>query len=50
MMGKFCAPLVPVVWITLWLVIADRLLHREWQRAALIFRLAVHPRSVRRPR
>jgi GT2 family glycosyltransferase len=47
---KFSARLTPVVWLTLWLVIADRLLHREWKRAALIFRLTVNPRSVPRPR
>jgi GT2 family glycosyltransferase len=47
---KFSAPLVPVVWLTLWLVIADRLLHGEWKRAAMILRLVVAPRTVSRPR
>jgi len=46
---KFSAPLVPIVWLTLWLVMADRLRHREWKRAALIFRLIMTPRSVPRP-
>lgn len=46
---KFSAPLLPVVWLTLWLVIADRLLHGEWKRAAMVFRLAVAPRTVCRP-
>lgn len=46
---KFSAPLVPVVWLTLWLVIADRLWHGEWKRAALVFRLMMAPRTVPPP-
>ena len=47
---KFFAALVPVVWLSLGLVVADRLWHREWKRAALVLRLMVWPGSVPRPR
>lgn len=46
---KFTPWLVPVVWLSLWLVVLDRVLHREWKRAALVARLMLRPRSVARP-
>ena len=46
---KFTPWLVPVVWSSLWLVVLDRLLHREWKRAALVTKLMLRPRSVARP-
>jgi GT2 family glycosyltransferase len=44
--AKFSPWLLPVVWLSLVLVIADRVAHREWKRAALILRLMF--RSVSR--
>jgi GT2 family glycosyltransferase len=46
---KFAPWLLPVVWLSLAFVFADRLWHREWRRAALVLRLMVSPRSVPRP-
>lgn len=46
---KFTPWLLPVVWLSLSLVVLDRVLHREWRRAALVARLMVRPRSVTRP-
>jgi GT2 family glycosyltransferase len=46
---KFSAPLLPVVWLSLALVVADRLWHGEWKRASLVGRLMLTPRRVSRP-
>lgn len=46
---KFSPVLLPVVWASLALVVADRLAHREWRRAALVARLMLWPRSAPRP-
>jgi GT2 family glycosyltransferase len=46
---KFSAPLLPVVWLSLALVVADRLWHGEWKRASLVGRLMLTPRRVPRP-
>lgn len=40
---KFWPAWLPVVWASLWLVCADRLLHREFARAALVLRLMFQP-------
>jgi GT2 family glycosyltransferase len=40
---KFWPHYLPVVWASLWLVIADRLLHREFRRAARVLRLMFSP-------
>jgi GT2 family glycosyltransferase len=34
---------LPTVWLSLWLVAGDRLLHREFRRAALVLRLMFSP-------
>ena len=36
---KFWPLYLPVVWMSLWLVVLDRLIHGEWARAQLVFRL-----------
>jgi GT2 family glycosyltransferase len=36
---------LPVVWLSLWLVIADRLMHCEFHRAALVLRMMFSPRK-----
>lgn len=36
---KFWPLYLPVVWSSLWLVVLDRLIHREWARAWLVFNL-----------
>ncbi|WP_298930589.1 glycosyltransferase family 2 protein [uncultured Ramlibacter sp.] len=46
---KFSPRLVPVVWVSLFLVVLDRLVHHEWRRAGLVLRLMFLPRSVPRP-
>ena len=47
--SKFSPRLVPVVWLSLFLVVIDRVAHREWERAALVLRLMFSPSSVPRP-
>jgi GT2 family glycosyltransferase len=47
--GKFSPGLLPVVWLSLFLVVLDRVVHREWRRAALVLNLMLRPRSVPRP-
>jgi GT2 family glycosyltransferase len=47
--GKFSPRLVPVVWLSLFLVVMDRVAHREWKRAALVLKLMLSPGSVPRP-
>jgi GT2 family glycosyltransferase len=42
---KFWPHLLPLVWASLWLVVADRLVHREFRRAALVLRLMFTPRK-----
>lgn len=44
---KFWPHYGPLVWLSLLLVVADRLVHREWARAWLVLRLMLWPR--RRP-
>jgi GT2 family glycosyltransferase len=46
---KFSPRLVPLVWLSLLLVVAERVIHGEWARAALVLRLMLNPRSVARP-
>ncbi len=46
---KFAPWRLPIVWLSLALVVADRLLHSEWQRAGLVLRLMLWPGSVPRP-
>lgn len=46
---KFSPVLLPLVWLSLLLVIVDRVAHCEWDRAALVLRLMLNPRSVDRP-
>lgn len=46
---KFSPWLVPVVWLSLLLVVLDRVAHREWERAGLVLRLMLRPGSVARP-
>lgn len=46
---KFSPWRLPLVWLSLWLVLADRLLHSEWKRAAMVLRLMFRPGSVARP-
>lgn len=41
---RFWPAYLPVVWASLWLVIGDRLVHREFARAALVLRLMFSPR------
>lgn len=45
---KFWPHYLPLVWASLWLVVADRLVHREFQRAALVLRLMFSPRHFSR--
>lgn len=40
---KFWPWLLPVVWFSLWIVVLDRLLHRETARARLVLRLMASP-------
>lgn len=47
--GKFSPWLLPVVWLSLFLVVLDRVVHQEWRRAGLVLRLMLRPQSVRRP-
>jgi GT2 family glycosyltransferase len=42
---RFWPAYLPLVWGSLWLVIADRLAHREFGRAALVLRLMFSPRQ-----
>jgi GT2 family glycosyltransferase len=42
---KFSPRLVPIVWLSLLLVAADRIVHGEWKRAVLVLRLMVRPGS-----
>ncbi|MFC5496698.1 hypothetical protein ACFPOE_04055 [Caenimonas terrae] len=46
---KFSPHLLPVVWLSLLLLVADRVIHGEWARAGLVMKLMLHPRSVARP-
>lgn len=46
---KFSPGLTALVWLSLFLVAGDRVMHGEWARAALILKLMLHPRSVARP-
>ncbi len=46
---KFYPVLLPAVWLSLLLVVADRVRHGEWRRAGLVLRLMLAPGSVRRP-
>lgn len=46
---KFSPRWIPVVWLSLCLVVAERIIHGEWGRAALVLRLMLNPRSVARP-
>jgi GT2 family glycosyltransferase len=41
---RFWPYYLPVVWLSLWAVTADRLMHREFARAALVLRLMFSPR------
>lgn len=45
---KFSPGLLPLVWLSLLLLIADRLAHAEWARAGLVLRLMLNPRSIAR--
>jgi GT2 family glycosyltransferase len=45
---KFWPHLLPLVWASLWLVVADRLVHREFRRAALVLRLMFTLRNLSR--
>lgn len=45
---KFWPHWLPVVWLSLGLVAADRIAHREFARAALVLRLMFSPREWRR--
>lgn len=40
---KFWPRYLPVVWSSLWLVILERLVHREWNRAGLVLKLMFSP-------
>ena len=40
---RFWPAYLPAVWASLWLVVADRVVHREFRRAALVFRLMFSP-------
>ena len=42
---RFWPAYLPLVWCSLWLVIGDRLVHREFARAALVLRLMFSPRQ-----
>jgi hypothetical protein len=42
---RFWPAYLPVVWLSLWLVIADRLVHCEYRRAGLVLRLMFSPRK-----
>lgn len=42
---KFWPAFLPVVWMSLWLVFLDRVVHGEWARARLILRLMFEPRQ-----
>lgn len=42
---KFWPAYLPLVWLSLWLVAADRIVHREFARAALVLRLMFSPRA-----
>lgn len=46
---KFSPRLIPLVWLSLCVVVAERAIHGEWARAALVLRLMLNPRSVARP-
>lgn len=46
---KFSPFLLPIVWLSLSLVMMDRMVHGEWARALLIVKLMLYPRSVARP-
>lgn len=41
---RFWPHLLPVVWLSLWAVAADRIAHREFERAKLVLRLMFSPR------
>jgi GT2 family glycosyltransferase len=41
---KFWPLSLPVVWMSLWLVLLDRLMHAEWPRARLVLQLMFSPR------
>lgn len=41
---RFWPHWLPAVWLSLWLVALDRIVHREFRRAALVLRLAFSPR------
>jgi GT2 family glycosyltransferase len=41
---KFWPIYLPVVWLSLWLVVCDRLIHAEWARARLVLRVMFSPR------
>jgi hypothetical protein len=43
--GRFWPHYLPLVWLSLWLVVADRLVHGEFARAALVLRLMFSPRQ-----
>ena len=40
---KFWPAYLPLVWLSLWLVVFDRLMHAEWARAGLVLRLIFEP-------
>jgi GT2 family glycosyltransferase len=42
---KFWPAYLPLVWLSLWLVVLDRLMHSEWSRARLVLSLMFAPRS-----
>jgi GT2 family glycosyltransferase len=46
---KFWPARLPIVWMSLGLVVLDRLVHGEWRRAALVARLALFPWAARAP-
>lgn len=46
---KFFPWLLPVVWLSLVLVVIDRVAHAEWRRASLVLRLMLRAGSVPRP-
>ena len=46
---QFWPQYLPLVWLSLWVVTLDRLVHREFARAALVVRLMFSPRLWKAP-
>lgn len=42
---KFWPTFLPMVWMSLWLVVVDRVAHGEWARARLVLQLMFDPRK-----